>query len=67
MASRGRRPTLGSGWPKDALSAAMTRSQPSTISNPPPSASPFTLAMTGTDGRPPIAMPPNPWSPVPTQ
>src|SRR5271156_5173875 len=40
-------PTRGSGSPKRAWSAAMMMSQASAISNPPPSANPFTAAMIG--------------------
>ena len=40
-------PTLGSGNPKRAVSAAMTMSQARAISKPPPAATPLTAAMIG--------------------
>ncbi len=43
----GTRPRLISGWPSLALSAAMRRWQAMASSMPPPSAKPFTIAMTG--------------------
>ena len=43
----GMMPSLTSGWPKRALSAAMIRSQAIATSQPPPSAKPATAAITG--------------------
>ena len=43
----GMMPSLISGWPNFALSAAMMKSQPIATSQPPPSAKPDTAAMIG--------------------
>jgi hypothetical protein len=61
----GTRPSVTSGSPNSACSAATTRSAARTSSKPPPSASPLTAAMTGlprskNSVRP--ANPPGPWS-----
>ena len=58
--SSGKRPTSASGRPKLASSQATTMSQPSTISNPPPKAKPFTRAITGMFSVSRSAMPPKP-------
>ena len=43
----GMMPSLISGWPKRALSAAMMKSHIIASSQPPPSAKPLTAAITG--------------------
>ena len=54
------RPTLGSGRAKVALSEAMTMSQASAISKPPPMATPLTAAITGLSRSKRLARPPKP-------
>ena len=60
------RPTRGSGKPKRAGSAATMMSHARAISKPPPSARPFTAAITGLNRSKRAVMPPKPPLPIVT-